>query len=123
MNSIKDLLLGEPSTVSRITIEKLLEEDFRLVLGKTDAEAYCIKWLTRAIQARAPHRLDALNKWQEKRLAYVADVNAKATHVFEERVQLYQTELRMNLNRAVMDARFDVIAWFNGGKRNTRPAY
>ncbi len=123
MHCIKDLLLRKPSSVSRSTVETILAEDFRLVVGKNLCEAYDFGWVVRAVKARAPHRLDALNAWQAKRLAYVAALNAKATRIFEERVQLYQTELRMDLSKAVMDARFDVIAWFNGGKRNTRPAY
>lgn len=121
-HSITDVLIREPSSVSHATVEAILGDDLCLVLTRR-SDWYGVDGLAKAIRQRAPHRLPVLEAWQAEHRARIQALNSAITRRFEAKIKEYQRDFRFDLDRAAMDARFDVIAWLNGGKRNTRPAF
>jgi uncharacterized coiled-coil protein SlyX len=121
-DNIRDVLLREPSSVSHATVEAILGNDLCVVLTRR-SDWYGVDGLAKVIKARAPHRLPALEAWQAQQRARIEALNKAITRRFEAKIKEYQRDFRFDLDRAAMDARFDVIAWLNGGKRNTRPAF
>jgi hypothetical protein len=121
-HSITDVLFKEPSSVSHATVEKLLGDDLCVVLTRR-ADWYGVDGLAKVIHQKAPHRLPVLEAWQEEHRARITTLNKAITRRFEAKIEEYQRDFRFDLDRAAMDARFDVIAWLNGGKRQTRPAF
>ena len=130
MNNIKDLLIGEPSFLSGDDVKIILVEDLCRVYPKLWPQVggeygpyFELDGLKAHLQKKFPHRLVNLEAWLEERRAKVAPHNAKVAKLLETKIAFYMKELSMDLERATVEARFDVIAWLAGGERQTRPAY